>query len=326
MNAAARAAALTSDIDVNDLAQLAFFRGVNLNEIARTLAGCAVRTLAPNTLLIAPGMTNDRLYVLLEGRMRVYAGDANSVPSAELKAGDCIGELSLFDREPTSAFVVAADTVKLLAIDEPTFWLLIDSSHGMARNLLFVLAQRLRRNRDADEQYIPQDRCNSETAPDVLTGLNDCSRLNEHLPLAVGDAVRGKRPLSLVMLDIDRFKHANDRYGRANGDEILRAIARMLAHSVRPSDFVARHRGGQFIAVLPNTPINRAALVAERLRKAIADTVISGVEGIRLPSVTISLGIAQWRAPQDAQTLLGEADAALYRAKTQGRNCICIAV
>lgn len=314
--------------DTNVYAQLRFFRGVDLLPIVNTLNVCARRNLAAGECLLHPGTANAQLFVVLQGRLTVQlemdkdAGDASAVDAvAEIGVGEAVGELSIFDHQPTSAFVVAKTPCELMVIDEPTLWMLVDTADGLARNLLFALAQRLRRNNGAlIAGRERQDAYKRAGESDALTGLYNRRWLDSELARSIGECVRARRALSLVVLDIDHFKRYNDRFGQLNGDCVLRAVARAMTDNVRPSDLLARFGGEQFVAVLPDTSLKAAALVGERLRRAVADTVVLADDRTPLPAVTISLGLAQLDYAQDAAALIAAADSALNRAKRQGRN------
>jgi diguanylate cyclase (GGDEF)-like protein len=124
------------------------------------------------------------------------------------------------------------------------------------------------------------------------------------------------------MLDLDQFKSFNDRYGHAAGDSALRSFGRLLSARLRATDVACRYGGEEFTLLLPNTPLEQAARIADRLREeAEATPIVHGGESY--PPLTVSAGIAIY--PEDGQTaqaLLDAADAALYRAKSGGRNRI----
>jgi diguanylate cyclase (GGDEF)-like protein len=120
--------------------------------------------------------------------------------------------------------------------------------------------------------------------------------------------------VSLVVLDVDRFKAINDTHGHQTGDEVLRAVGGVLAHECRGADLAARYGGEEFAIILPDTPPRQGQAVAERLRRAVA-AAQSPV------AVTVSAGIASWpHNADDATGLLGAADAALYVSKDAGRD------
>ncbi len=153
---------------------------------------------------------------------------------------------------------------------------------------------------------------------DGLTGLKNHRAFQESLNSLVQMAERHKQPLSLIMLDIDHFKEFNDRFGHPAGDELLRQVAEVLRQSGRAYDVAARYGGEEFALLLPNTTLEQAVQVAERLRSQ-----ISAIQNPYAP-VSASLGVASYRFGTAPATLLYEADAALYRAKRNGRNRVCV--
>ncbi len=135
-------------------------------------------------------------------------------------------------------------------------------------------------------------------------------------------AARHGRPVAIVMIDIDRFKAFNDAYGHQAGDDCLRAVAKALTRTVsREGDVVARYGGEEFAAILPDTDLNGALAVAERMRLAVVDLGLEHVDGVE-KVVTVSLGAASCVPTPDSSSdsLVAAADAALYRAKEAGRN------
>lgn len=157
---------------------------------------------------------------------------------------------------------------------------------------------------------------------DGLTGLFNRRYLDERLSAELARAAREQDELSLIMIDVDFFKRFNDRYGHAAGDDCLRMVARVLAASLkRPADIAARFGGEEFAVLLPNTPLKGALRVAERICAAIQAEGLAH-EASELGIVTISAGAASMHpAPHHkVRVLLEAADAALYEAKTAGRN------
>jgi len=124
------------------------------------------------------------------------------------------------------------------------------------------------------------------------------------------------------MLDLDHFKRVNDTYGHSVGDEVLRAASQAIASEVRPFDRVFRIGGEEFAAILGGIDSVGARTAAERVRASVAAHAVA-VEGAAIPT-TVSVGVAMGEATSDPSTLLRAADAALYRAKTEGRNRIVV--
>lgn len=155
---------------------------------------------------------------------------------------------------------------------------------------------------------------------DELTQLYNRRHFQEVLPLEIKRAQRFKKPLCLLMIDIDYFKKYNDRYGHLAGDELLKEFVHLIASKIREVDFFARFGGEEFVLVLPNTPKSDGVKVADKLRMIIRDHKFSG-NGKNSDRLTVSIGVASY--PDDARTmedLVDVADIALYQAKGAGRD------
>ena len=155
---------------------------------------------------------------------------------------------------------------------------------------------------------------------DALTGLLNRRGFETQMAFAVALARRSSRPLSLITVDVDHFKRVNDTYGHEAGDEVLRRLARTLESRLRGSDVVARLGGEEFVALLPDTDLNGAQSIAQALVAAMAeqqDPVVG--------TITVSAGVATMRGAEDnGAAMLRRGDAALYEAKGQGRNRVCV--
>lgn len=159
---------------------------------------------------------------------------------------------------------------------------------------------------------------------DPLTGIGNRRDFEMRAQRELARAQRYQRPLSLLSLDVDHFKRINDTHGHAVGDEVLRALARVANQELRENDLLARFGGEEFVALLPDTTLDEALVVAERMRGALgACCVLSGEAGIRF---TVSVGVAQLAdGSSELTSLLKAADKALYQAKQKGRNQVCLA-
>ncbi|MDA8341738.1 MAG: GGDEF domain-containing protein [Actinomycetota bacterium] len=155
-----------------------------------------------------------------------------------------------------------------------------------------------------------------ESRTDALTGLANRRTLTERLALELARAGRSGRPLALAMVDLDHFKSSNDAHGHVAGDTVLRTVAAVLASHVRAQDLAARYGGEEFCLLLPETGERGATAVLESLRAAVAATT----EG----AVTFSAGVAVWDRLEEGRDLVARADAALYRAKQEGRDRVAV--
>lgn len=156
---------------------------------------------------------------------------------------------------------------------------------------------------------------------DALTGLNNRRYLDTHLATLVERSARRGRALSVLMADIDHFKAINDLHGHEGGDEVLREFSRRVRGAVRGADLACRYGGEEFVVVMPDTPAEVAAQVAERLRAAIAGDGFPITASSAMAAVTTSVGISTLDGEDDsAGAMLRRADQALYQAKHGGRN------
>jgi two-component system cell cycle response regulator len=156
---------------------------------------------------------------------------------------------------------------------------------------------------------------------DRLTGLWNRAMITDHLDLAMERARREHSPVAVAVVDVDRFKNVNDRYGHGVGDGLLRTVASRMQAVLRPYDGIGRYGGEEFLVVLQGASEVETHEIAERLRAAVAaEPVVAGTLRV---DVSISAGVA-WAdvAPADPHTLVLAADGALYRAKASGRNCV----
>ncbi len=159
---------------------------------------------------------------------------------------------------------------------------------------------------------------------DGLTGLPNRRYLMERLDQEIHRSGRSGTPLSLIMLDVDHFKAVNDTHGHLTGDEVLIMLADLVRQHLRNSDVCGRYGGEEFCVVLPDTPLEGARLLADRLRVEVASRTLRDLDGKSL-SVTVSLGVAQMAWGQTRTELLDQADQALYQAKQAGRNRVVVA-
>ena len=187
---------------------------------------------------------------------------------------------------------------------------------------LDVAYEKLKEQKEEVEAL--NDELHRLTKMDGLTGISNRRGFDETVEREWRNAIRQQKPLSLLMVDIDWFKHLNDAYGHQHGDECLIAVAGVLHQSIgRAADFVARYGGEEFVVLLPDTDAAGAMVVAETIRKRVEDLRIENKEA-PYPWITVSIGIATIApASGDLPTeLVMMADKSLYAAKNAGRNKI----
>jgi len=184
-----------------------------------------------------------------------------------------------------------------------------------------LIKSSLRLQQLEQESQTLKERLNEEHAQaihDPLTGIHNRLAYQERIEQEYARWKRYRKPLSLLLIDVDRFKRINDQYGHKAGDKALRMIAKYLKQTIRESDFVARFGGEEFIVIMPETAIDEAMVVANKLREKIADVYFHyGEEKV---VVSISAGVASFADKDSIDSVFQRVDQALYQAKHNGRN------
>jgi len=168
-----------------------------------------------------------------------------------------------------------------------------------------------------------QDQLAKLSVTDGLTDLHNHRYFQDQLAKEIKRLARNNEGLSILILDIDDFKKLNDNYGHAAGDEFLKQLALILRESVRDTDVLARYGGEEFVVIATGTQLAGAQMLAEKLRTTIAETSFIVDETMRPRRVTVSIGVAEYS--HSRTELFTSADAALYRAKDAGKNCVMVA-
>lgn len=242
---------------------------------------------------------------------------------------------------PIKDHILSQETARLLLIfrQEQGEWKIVNSTisipyHLVEEGEVYPLKNLRERNRELEALVEERTRALAEanaklerlSNTDGLTGIANRRSFDQTLEVEWQRTLRLREPLALILLDVDFFKKYNDQYGHLAGDECLRAIAKTVSQTgQRATDLAARFGGEEFVLLLPHTGPHGAVETAQRLR--------CEVMGLALPHamgpcgvVTVSLGVACLVPSRTSTplTLLREADSALYRAKQNGRNCVCL--
>jgi len=223
--------------------------------------------------------------------IRLGEQPANNCAYELVVAGDHLGDLNFFRRYPF----------------EPGELEIIEN---LLAGLLYPLRNTLLYQRAVESASI-----------DPLTGVRNRAAMDSTMKREIGLALRHKTPLSVILMDIDRFKSINDQYGHLYGDQALKAVAQCAEQSIRESDMIFRYGGEEFLILLTGTSLEGAQLLAERIRENIESMAPQTDKAIKM---TVSLGVTNLIESDDISSLFQRMDGALYRAKDSGRNCVVI--
>ncbi|MBF0424049.1 MAG: GGDEF domain-containing protein, partial [Magnetococcales bacterium] len=245
-------------------------------------------------------------------------------PIRIVHAGETVGELSIIASTHSSAYVLGLEPSELAVIDQSLLWEFVEREPKIARNLLLVLSGWvIKSNLQTGEQRRTLETLQGLARMDGLTGIYNRRSFEDMLPRYWHRSQRTRRPMALVMIDVDFFKRYNDNHGHQAGDRALITLAQVLNHAIRPTDFAARYGGEEFVLLLAETTLDEAIAITERVRRMVMEQKIVAQDGSPLPGITISMGLALSTPGSSCESLLAKADHNLYQAKHDGRNQCC---
>jgi diguanylate cyclase (GGDEF)-like protein len=193
-------------------------------------------------------------------------------------------------------------------------------------DLRFKVKSLLSSHRKEETLHHTMDQAQRQAYTDGLTKLANRKHFDEFLETQIEYSRQTGKPCSMILLDVDNFKHYNDTNGHQFGDEVLKGIGRVLRDSVRASDLAARYGGEEFTIVLPETRKEMAAVVAEKVRRTICERKFPNMEKQPLGYVSASFGVATFEDDaKSGEELIKASDDALYLSKERGRNCVTVA-
>jgi len=311
-------------ISIDDLKRIDLFRDIELKKVPTELEETRINEFLPGDVILSPENENRSIYFLLSGQLGIHLESPDSQMLRTIEPGDCVGELSLIEEINPSAYVLAREPSQLLKLSNKTLWEMVFDDGRIAKNLLSIISKRLLLN----TQLILQEKTRSGKLEqfamvDGLTGIYNRRWFDKAMNRHLNRYERCRETFTLCMADVDHFKHYNDNYGHQAGDVALSTLAKVLSESIRPTDFAARYGGEEFAVILPDTRVENAEIVAARLCNAVKQAKIVFSDGTDLPSITISMGIAQMCPEYTSANLIEAADKQLYQAKQKGRDCFC---
>ncbi len=268
--------------------------------------------LKAGDVLLLPGQENDRLYIVLSGRLRAQLNLDDTVPLALFGLGECVGEMSMFDDNVVSAYVIAVTDCELLSMPHPDVWAIFNESLQASHNMLTILAGRMRSSNRvlaANLQHVDGYDALDFIAP--ITGIYNRRWLSENIGRLLHRHTINQQACAFVLLQADDFASYSARFGSLGSDQAQRTIAQTMLRCLRPADVAVQLNADSFAIFLPQTRMEDVGIVTGRLRDEISQATIVTVTGDALPHVTISAGATPAQVNDTLDDLIVRAQAAI---------------
>lgn len=305
---------------IHHIANTSLFAGADMPALQTILDQCELRFLQVGDVLLEPGQPNTRLFVLLTGKLHVCLTHSSKTLLSTVEPGDYVGEVSLWDQQPPTAYVFAQMDSLVLSLSHEQLVQIMQRAHTVCLNLLRSQAERFRRHTEMlkiAKENLRHLRAKADTDP--LTGLHNRAWFFDVMKSQLEVCDRADQSAALAILDIDYFKQVNDTYGHPAGDAMLCAVADILAKSFRSNDLLARFGGEEFVVFMVGSSLASAMKVLEKVIQTIEALKVTLVDG-QIVRCTASIGAAELCHGEAIETLISRADKMLYRAKHNGRN------
>jgi diguanylate cyclase (GGDEF)-like protein len=322
-----------TDVPRQFLRSVDIFKDLTEAEVDALVEKLRLRKLTEGETLFREGDEGDELFVVAEGRIitSVETEDGTKIDVARFEPGTFFGEMSIFEDAPRSATCYAGEPSLIYGLKDDDFDGLIASDPGSAikimRRMLSITTSRLMSSSTFLSGMVQWgEGARKRAITDEFTGLYNRRFLDNALDDQLAKARIAGRPLSLIMIDLDRFNTINNEYGQPVGDEVIKAVVPVFQRHFRETDIVARYGGDEFTVLLPDTEAEDAARIGEQVRADVEALDVLSNRGGRITHPSTSQGVSSYpRFASDVQSLKETADNALYQSKERGRNRVCIA-
>jgi diguanylate cyclase (GGDEF)-like protein len=288
------------------------FKKVKSSLLASLLMKATRIMLAPEQILIAPGQQNDHIYIILSGRLRVQITVHDTHPLALLGAGDCVGEMSMFDDDHATSYVIAATDCELLSIPHTEAWAILNESLQASHNMLTTMANRMRSsNRILSESMESMYGYQALDYVNTISGIYNRCWLSENIVRLTHRHIRNNQPCAFILLKAETLKQFTVRFGSLGSDEAQRTIAQAMLHCLRPNDVATHISEDQFAILLPQTAPEYVNVVTDRLLGEISQTAIVTPSGDALPPIPLSVRISQCQSCDTLDSLIARANSVM---------------
>jgi diguanylate cyclase (GGDEF)-like protein len=291
------------------------FKKMKSSLLASLLMKTSRVMLAPEQILIAPGQQNDHIYIILSGRLRVQITVHDTHPIALLGMSECVGEMSMFDDDHATSYVIAATDCELLSIPHAEVWTILNESLQASHNMLNILTSRIRSsNRILAESMESMHGYQALDYVNTISGIYNRRWMSENIARLTYRHIKNNQSCIFILLKAENLKQFTARFGSLGSDEAQRTIAQTMLRCLRPNDVATHISEDQFAILLPQTEPEHVNVVTDRLLGEISRTTIVTPSGDALPPVTLTVGITQCQSGDTFDSLLARANAAMCGA------------
>jgi diguanylate cyclase (GGDEF)-like protein len=313
---------------ISFLKQIHIFSSLKEDEIKVIAKNLKLIPVKTGTILCKEGEEGPELYILKKGKIAgtINLPDGKQKEIVVFNAGDFFGEMSIFENAPRSATCYAMEKGELFKLHKDKFFKVIESNPDIAIKVMYkmlnITTQRLRKTGSLVSDMVRWgDAASKRAITDELTGAYNRRFLDNSLDDYVEAARTGGKHLCLIMADLDYFRQINEAYGHEMGDRAILEAVKVFKKHLRSKDILARYGGDEFTVILPETALEEASTIAEKIRSDVEKLdFLQSMTG-PITSFSTSQGIACYPdTAEDENILKAKADKALYIAKESGRN------
>ena len=292
---------MNSDEIIKLLQESRLFQKVKSSILSSLLMKATQVRLVANQILLIPGQQNDHIYIVLSGRLRAQINADDPKPLALFGLSECVGEMSMFDGNHVSAYIIAATDCELLAISHKDVWAVLNESLQASHNMLTIMSNRIRSsNRVLAENMTNMQGYEALDYIHTITGIYNRNWLLENIGRLIHRDTMNQQSSIFMLIKVDNFGQFEASFGKLGSDQAQLTIAQTILHCLRPNDVAVQIDIDLFAILLPQTEPENVLIVTNRLQRTISQTNIVTPSGDALPPVNISIGNS---LPQHDDTL-----------------------
>lgn len=298
------------------------FKKVKSSMLASLLMKSTQIRLGAEQVLMTPGQLNDQIYIILSGRLRAQINLYDTKPLAIFGTCECVGEMSMFDDNHVSSYIIATTDCELLAIPHIDAWAILNESLQASHNMLTILANRIRSSNrvlaESMEYKKDSEYMQGYAALDyvnTVTGIYNRRWLSENIARLIYRYTVNHQPCAFILLKVENFNQFDARFGSLGSDQALRTIAQTMLRCLRPNDVATHISEDMFAIFLPQADPENVDRVTRRLLEEIGQTDIVTPNGDALPPIVLAVGISQLHSGDGMDSLIMRAHSSMRSAQ-----------